>query len=687
MFKSLTGKSIISFGIIISIICGLFGMVTYRIAKSIVEEEIESKLQHQMAETVYEIENYLTAHKKTVYGLSKTIAAIGNSLTREEYIELLTNYPLVNEQTLGTGVWYEPYQYRETIKYFGPYAYKDNNNVIFTEEYATEAYDYVSWDWYTMAKEVVNDVAWTTPYYDELSGIIMITAAAPFYNKNNEIQGVVTSDMDLNVLYEIIDNVKVGYTGRAHLIDATGVYIVTDDAKKSMEVSIFQDENPSFAAESEVILEQMEGKFQFEDKEGTYYAYFAKIPETGWDIVLTISQEEAALSLLNLKRGILLTSLLILILGILATVMISRSISKPMIDLSKDIEKLSNYDLTCDEKDATIKYLKREDEIGRIAKALTTMQNSFVDLIRHVSDTSHHVAASSQELTATSQQSALAADEVAKTIEEIAKGANEQAKDTEKGAIYINKLGKLIENSHLDIKELNISTEEVNRLKDEGFDILKDLVEKTKLSNHATKEVHQIIMNTNESAEKIGTASEMIRSIAEQTNLLALNAAIEAARAGEAGRGFAVVAEEIRKLAEQSNRFTEEITTIIQELVDKTEYAVDMMVNTENIVISQTNSVASTHAKFQGINSAIEKINKIIMAINQSSKEMENKKNEMIEIIENLSAISEENAAGTEEASAAVEEQTASMQQIASASEALSKLSEEMQNSIYRFKY
>lgn len=333
------------------------------------------------------------------------------------------------------------------------------------------------------------------------------------------------------------------------------------------------------------------------------------------------------------------------------------------------------------------KYLNQKDELGEIANAIKNMQLSIKEMIEAIAETSQQVAASSEELTATSQQSAMAADEVAKTIEEIAKGASEQAKDIEKGVENINELGELIEKDQLCIKNLNNSANEVTKLKDEGFDILKDLIEKTNINNKSAQEVQEIIINTNESAQKIENAGQMIKSIAEQTNLLALNAAIEAARAGDAGRGFAVVAEEIRKLAEQSNAFTEEIAIIVKELTDKTEHAVNMMQETGKNVVAQAESVELTNAKFKGIDNAIEKMKEIIIEINQSGQVMEDKKDEIISIIENLSAISQENAAGTEEASASVEEQTASMEEIANSSDALARLAEEMQESIAKFKY
>lgn len=444
----------------------------------------------------------------------------------------------------------------------------------------------------------------------------------------------------------------------------------------------FDDEASKSAAIDKKIFTQ---QWYYEPANTTVYEVTSPVTINGEHIgALSIGYSMARINMsikINAIIAIFVGLISFVILGVI--LFMSSNYSLKIIKILKDkMVQLATGDFS---EELPEELTNKNDEFGQISRSVKTMQDSIKDVIQNIIVTSEQLAASSEELTATSQQSAVAADEVAKVIEDIAHGASDQAKETEQGVLSISVLGELVMENKNYIEELNTNTEEVNTLKDQGLEILKELIEKTKINSESSKEVQQIIINTNESAKKIVSSSEMIKSIADQTNLLALNATIEAARAGEAGKGFAVVADEIKKLAEQSNQFTGEISTIIQDLTDKTLSAVNTMEELEEIVLSQAKSVEMTNHKFDGIAQAIEGIKKVIGKVSDSSDEMELKKEDIIGIIEQLSAISQENAAGTQEASASVEEQTASMEEIANSSEELAKIAEELNQRVSKF--
>ncbi len=519
--------------------------------------------------------------------------------------------------------------------------------------------------------------------------VMLVSITSPIIY-NSKVVGVVGIDISLDRLQEVISNVTFYDSGYAQLITGEGLILGHKDkellGKNAFELLNDEELQQAIEKGEKINIDRISHSTGQEEH---YVVVPINTGATGakWSYISVMPRNEIFKELKESTIIAVVTSIIGIIVLIGFILIITKSITGPIVHVSKIIDRLSNFDLTFDKNGNVTKYSNRKDEIGLITSSLETMQKNFIVLIKSIADTSQQVASSSEELTAITQQSASASEEVARTIDEIARAAGEQAKDTERGASEINILGAEIEKNQEDLINLNNAADEVNRLKDEGIEIIEELVENTKSSNDSATEIYEIIVNTNESAEKIKNASQMIRSIAGQTNLLALNAAIEAARAGEAGRGFAVVAEEIRKLAEESNTFTEDITVVIGELTNKTEYAVNTMQEVSNILKSQTESVEMTNSRFQGIASAIENVKEAIESIAQSGIEMEGKKEEIVEVIQNLSAISQENAAATEEASASMEEQTASIEEISSASEALSKLAEEMQESIAKFKY
>lgn len=537
---------------------------------------------------------------------------------------------------------------------------------------------------------------WSKLFYSDVIDNNIMTLSTPIYNHTGSGNPIGTLNIliDQEKLNAIVHHgiTEIGESGDAYLVDETGL-LLTDTRLGSYAKKAALKETIDVDS-VRILSDEIKNKNTNFEYIGLYHDYLGnpvygsldivKIGDQYAGLIIEVDEAEVFEHLNTLKTTMIMILGMCIVIAIIIVWFLSKSISSPIALAVDHINTVANYDIT---KDVPSIYMNRKDEMGELARAIQMIEDHLRNIIGQIASTSQNIASSAEELTATSQQEVEVADEIARTIEEIANGTNEQAKDTEQAVSSITQLGSLIEDDQKKLQELNQSSDKVIELKEEGIRNIKELVHKTNINQKSSKEINAVIVNSNESAEKIYQASQMIKNIAGQTNLLALNAAIEAARAGEAGKGFAVVADEIRKLAEQSDQFTEEISSIINELKDKTENAVITMKLMYTSVNEQTQSVKETENKFEGIAKAIEKTKNAIDILNKSGKMMEDKKDNIIGIIENLAAISEENAAGTEEASASVEEQTASMEQIANASEELANLAEEMQGSISKFKY
>jgi methyl-accepting chemotaxis protein len=539
-------------------------------------------------------------------------------------------------------------------------------------------------------KALQGESAISTPEKNPMGDGLIYKYSVPIEDENGKVIGALTAIRDVEALSLVVDELGYGENGYAYIMDGTGTIIAHPNRDLvTAQTNLFEESktNESFvevAKLAETMLAEKSGIGEYLFNGNQVFAAYEAIEGSDWILVNTAIRSEFLTDVNHLKLILYGMTALAFIIGLILAFYIGNSIGNPIKALASEVGKIADYDLR--ETDSqTERFIKRTDEVGTIAKAVSTMRLNLKTLILDISENAQNVASSSEELTATSQQTASAADEVAKTITEIAGGATDQAKETSDGAGQVEALGTAINQEIELIKVLTGSAESVDHYKKEGFVVLEDLVEKTEQNRLSVDRVKTIVQETSSSASKIEKANAMIQSIADQTNLLALNAAIEAARAGEAGRGFAVVAEEIRKLAEQSTNFAQEISSTIYELIQKAEQAVDTMAEVSEHTDSQRVSMNETNKAFDGIAEAIEAVKSVIDKLNVSSVGMTERKNQIIGIIENLSAISEENVASTEQASASVEEQTAAMQQIADASESLAQLAESMQRNIERF--
>ncbi len=424
-----------------------------------------------------------------------------------------------------------------------------------------------------------------------------------------------------------------------------------------------------------------------DEKWGTLISSYYPLKKDDGTVVgfvgIDYSVESVHAGLIRFRKTCEIIMVIFAVAILISGLLLSQNISKPIKRAAACSKQLAALNLGIE---VLPKDQKRSDELGDLAQSLHSIKESFRSIITTIRDSSEQLAATSQEMAVSSQESSNAIDEVSRAVEEMAKGASEQARNTETGASNAVQLGDIIDK---DIQKANNISQAIHNVIDvvqDGLSEIEKLTRITEESNIANKTISDVIIKTNESAQKISQASNIIASIVEQTNLLALNAAIEAARAGEHGKGFAVVAEEVRKLADQSKSSTKTIEQIVKELQANSENAVSVMEKVSQITKEQTESVIKSEERYKLIDEAMRGSQQAVTELNLLGQKMAEMKNVILNAMESLSAIAQENFASTQEVTSLILHQAATIKGLSETSENLSQLAQNLQSTISKFK-
>lgn len=342
------------------------------------------------------------------------------------------------------------------------------------------------------------------------------------------------------------------------------------------------------------------------------------------DEIRTVVENQADASKQNLLIGVktgrinlLLLGVVTVVLGVLFSFLLARSIR---MDLSKVVTfagKLSKGDLTAKVE------IDQQDEIGRLASAMNSTMQHFREVIGGVSQEVKGLSARSRDLTSIAQTLADCAQEasgrsksVASATDKMSSNMNSVASASEEAATNVNVVADAADGINLTINEVAAKTEQAQKITSGAVVLARSSSEKVDTLGLAAHEISKV--------------TEVITEISDQTNLLALNATIEAARAGEAGKGFAVVANEIKELARQTADATSEIRAKIESIQGSTHETVEeikeitsVIGEMNGIVADIANSVeeqtASTSEIAQSVTQAAQGISKVNENVAQSS--------------------------------------------------------------------
>ncbi|MFK0086985.1 methyl-accepting chemotaxis protein [Pseudomonas sp. NPDC090755] len=357
-------------------------------------------------------------------------------------------------------------------------------------------------------------------------------------------------------------------------------------------------------------------------------ASIVKISDTLYKIQLERRDSESAQA-----RTLQLTAtLLALLVGVLAAVIITRQITRPLRDTLAVVEKIASGDLTHDLR------VTRRDELGVLQQGIQRMGSTLRDLISGIRDGVTQIASAAEELSA--------------VTEETSAGVNSQKVETDQVATAMHEMAATVQEVARNAEHASAAATDADTQARAGDQVVAEAISQIE---RLAEEVHrstEAMGLLQQESQKIGSVMDVIKSVAEQTNLLALNAAIEAARAGEAGRGFAVVADEVRGLAQRTQKSTEEIEELVAGLQSGTQQVANVMLGSRNLTDSSVELTRKAGASLESITRTVSNIQSMNQQIAAAAEQQSAVAEQISRSIINVRDVSEQTAAASDETAA-----------------------------------
>ena len=386
--RGIAFKLIILITLSSSLIFLLIFTYNYYASRRMIEKNVEENAKNLALSTVNRIEIVL----RSVQELTENIACFleNSTYNKKELLQFHQITVANNPEIYGSAIAFEPYSFDKNSPAFAPYFYKENGKIGLKYLQDVLKYNYFVSDWYQIPKEL-NRPIWSEPYFDEGAGnIMMATYSVPFHKNvkgNRQFMGIVTADVSLEWLRDMLLSIKILKTGYAFLISKNGTIISHYNKELIMNETIFSvAEERGDALLREIGRKMLRGESGFVPFRSIIRGrpcrmYYAPIPSSRWSIAVIFPKDELTEDVVHLSRTVIFLGITGILLLSTAVVLNTRSITKQLRELSEAAERIGTGNL-----DIELPPVRSGDEVGKLTAAFHYMKTSLKEYIAKLTE-------------------------------------------------------------------------------------------------------------------------------------------------------------------------------------------------------------------------------------------------------------------------------------------------------------
>lgn len=340
-----------------------------------IEKETREKAIAVALGTAYRIEVVQQGAEKIVQGCAARIR--DGSASPAQVAGILEDAVARNPELFGAAFAYATEHRSGPRKRTAPYVFRSGSRLEF-KDLGSDSYRYDTWDWYTLPRDLERSV-WSEPYFDEGgSGTLMVTYSAPVYEQQGntrDLVGIVTGDVALTWLTDLLKSIRFGKTGYAFLLSKNGSYICHPNQDYVVKETVFSAAEEAGKPELRRVGQRMiageSGYIPLRNlvNNAPSHLAFAPVPSTGWSVGVVASDAELLAPVVALSRSVAGVGAAGFATLLLLTLVIARSITRPIRLLNEATETLARGDLN-----APLPTIPGSDEIARLAGSFSRMR-------------------------------------------------------------------------------------------------------------------------------------------------------------------------------------------------------------------------------------------------------------------------------------------------------------------------